>query len=502
MASDTYRQYIQRVKDINTSSSIEALLDWDQEVVMPPRGAETRAAQSAFIAGVSHERLIDPAFGRLLEQVEREADPDPVVATNVREIRRIYDRKIKLPTPLVQEIARSVALAKEAWVQARKDSDFPHFAPHLQKLLDLKREVAERIGYSGEPYDALMDEYEPGARAADVQRVFDEVRRELVPLVRDIKSAANQPDTTLLERPCPVDGQATFGRRVADAMGFDFEAGRIDISTHPFCQSFSPQDVRFTTRYSETYMPMSLFGVMHEAGHAMYEQGLPFEHAFTPAGMYVSLGVHESQSRLWENFVGRSRPFWAYWFAPLQAQFPSLADATVDDWYFAVNAVRPSLIRVEADEVTYGLHIMLRFDLERRLMTDRLRVKDVPEAWNEGMQQLLGITPPNDAEGCLQDIHWSMGIFGYFPTYALGNLYAAQFYQQAMADLGATGDGLDMQLARGDMAPLREWLRDRIHRHGQRYRGNELVQVVTGRPLSPGPFVEYLRRKYKPLYGI
>jgi carboxypeptidase Taq len=362
----------------------------------------------------------------------------------------------------------------------------------------LKRQVAEKIGYQTEPFDALLDEFEPGARAAEVQKVFDAVKGELVPLVHAVKTAPRQPNMALLAHDCPRDRQEAFGRQVAAAMGFDFQAGRLDVSTHPFCSGMSPLDVRMTTRYDEHYLPMSLFGIMHEAGHGLYEQGLDPVHAFTPMGQSVSLGIHESQSRLWENFVGRSRPFWVCYFPQLQAAFPVLADVSLDDWYFAINAVRPSLIRVEADEVTYSLHIMLRFDLERQMIAGELQVADIPAAWNAGMQQLLGITPPNDAEGCLQDIHWSIGIFGYFPTYALGNLYAAQFCEAARRALLE----FEAQLARGELTPLREWLRESIHRHGQRYRAAELVQVVTGQPLSHVPFINYLNSKYRPLYGL
>jgi carboxypeptidase Taq len=496
--SKNYQKLIERVKEIQIATSIEGLLDWDQETCMPPKATETRAAQMAFAAGIGHERLIDKKFGRLLEKVEQEVDSDPVVATNVREVRRVYDRKVKLPTKLVQAIANATTLAKEAWVKARADANFPLFAPHLEKLLDLKRQVAEKVGYTTEPFDALMDEFEPGARAADVQKVFDAVKAELVPLVQAVQSAPRQPKTSLLERSCPPAKQAQFGRWIAQQMGYDFEAGRLDVSAHPFCSSFSPHDVRITTRYDEHYLPTSLFGIMHEAGHALYEQGLDPAHAFTPAGQSVSLGVHESQSRLWENFVGRSRPFWHYYLAPLKAEFPSLADVGLDDWYFAINAVRPSFIRVEADEVTYALHIMLRFDLERQMIADKVKVRDVPAAWNEGMRQLLGITPANDADGCLQDIHWSLGTFGYFPTYALGNLYAAQFFEAARRAL----PDLDAQLAHGELHPLREWLRENIHRHGQRYRAAELVGVVTGQPLSPAAFLKYLSAKFRPLYGI
>lgn len=494
-----YDAFRTRVRDLSAARSVEALLDWDQETQMPPHGAEDRANQLALLAGIVHERLTSDELGALLEQLTRDgAVDDPDAAVNVREIRRDFERAIKLPTDLVREIARSAALAKDAWVGARRDSDFSAFAPHLEHLLDLKRRMADHIGWTTERYDALLDEYEPGARAADIERVFAGVRTALVPLVRDIAAAPRRPDLTILERHCPVAAQAEFNRTLAGALGFSFDAGRIDTSVHPFCSGLTPRDVRLTTRYDERYMPMSLFGILHEAGHGMYEQGLPAEHTGTPLAQAASLGIHESQSRLWENFVGRSLPMWRHFYRPLQAAFPSLADVSLTDWHFAINNVRPSLIRVEADEVTYGLHIMLRFELERSLLDAKLAVRDVPAAWNDGMRDLLGVTPPRDALGCLQDIHWSQGTFGYFPTYLLGTLYAAQLFaaaQRAMPDL-------DQQIERGELAPLRSWLRTSVHQHGRRYRAGELVQRISGEAPSDRPFVEYLRGKFRPLYGL
>lgn len=498
MSSKGYEAFIEQVREIHLCESIGGLLDWDQETYMPPKGAETRAAQLSLIAGIAHKRLTSDEFARQLETVEAEGDGDPVVATNVRDMRRVHDRAVKLPTKLVQQIAQASSLARQAWVAARKESQFAKFSPHLEKLLDLKRQVAEKIGYDENPYDALMDEFEPGMRASQVQQVFDALKGQLVPLVQAIKDAPRQPKTAVLDAKCPVDAQARFGRWIAEQMGYDFEAGRLDTTTHPFCQGISPQDVRITSRYNETYLPMSLFGTMHEAGHALYEQGLDPEHAHTPAGMHVSLGIHESQSRMWENLVGRSRAFWEHYYGKLQAEFPALASVALEDWYFAINTVRPSLIRVEADEVTYNLHIMLRFDIERQMIAGKLKIADIPEAWNAAMQQMLGITPPDDAQGCLQDIHWSMGIFGYFPTYALGNLYAAQFFEAAREAL----PNLDGEIGAVRLMPLLEWLREHIHRQGKRYRAAELVERVTGKALSHEPFIEYLRGKYQPLYGF
>ncbi|MBU0637347.1 MAG: carboxypeptidase M32 [Planctomycetes bacterium] len=499
VASDTYEKFIQHVRELNTARAIAELLDWDQETYMPPCAAEQRGQQMALISGLAHEKLTSDEMGNLVVQLdEAGAADDPTVATNVRELRREYDRAVKIPTTLVQEIAQTTSRARQTWLKARQEANFAHFAPQLARLLDLKRQVADLVGWDAERYDALIDEFEPQTRAAPVQELFDRLKAELVPLVAALQDAPRQPDTTLLERECPAGRQAAFNRRISAAMGFDFEAGRIDVSAHPFCISAGPLDVRITTRYNERYLPGALFGTMHETGHGLYEQGFDPQHTGTPMASSVSLGIHESQSRTWENLVGRSRPFWEHFFPALQAEFPTLADVALDDWYFAINVVRPSFIRVEADEVTYGLHIMLRFDLERQMVAGQLAVDDIPDAWNTRFREYLGITPPNDAEGCLQDIHWSMGIFGYFLTYQLGNLYAAQFFQAARRGL----PDLDEQLRRGELAPLREWLRENIHVHGKRYRAHELVHEVTGAELSHKPYIDYLHAKYKPLYGV
>lgn len=499
MIPQTYETFIQQVKEIATARSIEGLLEWDQETYMPKRGAADRAEQLAFVAGLAHERQTSEEFGGLIERLARETNGvDPVIETNVREAKRAHERAVRIPTELVRQIARTSSLAKDAWVAARKRSDFASFAPSLEKMLDLKRRLADHVGWDTEPYDALMDEYEPGAKAADIDAVFVQLRAELVPLVQVLQQAPRQPDRSILKREFPRAGQERFNRTIAAAVGFDFDAGRIDVSAHPFCSGLVPADVRMTTRYDERYLPMSLFGVLHEAGHGLYEQGFERGHTGTPMASAVSLGIHESQSRMWENLVGRSRPFWEHFYPSLQAEFEALRDVPLDAWMFAINAVEPSFIRVEADEVTYGLHIILRFDLERRLIAGKLAVRDVPAAWNDGVRTLLGITPPDDAHGCLQDIHWAMGIFGYFPTYQLGNLYAAQFFVQAQQALPGLEDGF----RRGELRPLLNWLRENIHRHGKRYRAHELVQVVTGKSLSHRPFIDYLHAKFKPLYGV
>lgn len=499
MSSENYAAFVEQLRELGALSSVEAVLDWDQETQMPPRGAADRARQSALLAGLAHEKLCGPELGGLLDKVEQEGlNGDIAVRTNVRETRRLLERARRLPTPLVKELSRVTALARPEWAAARRENDFDRFAPHLERILELKREVAQRIGYANEPYDALLDEFEPGMATAAVAALFDGVKANVVELLREIQSAPRRPDGLLLTRHCPADAQVTFCREVAKLFGFDFEAGRLDTSTHPFCSGFTPADVRITTRYDEHYLPGALFGVMHEVGHGLYEQGLDGQHTGTPMARAVSLGIHESQSRLWENQVGRCQETWEYLIEPLRRTFPSLVDVGVDEWVFAINTVEPSLIRVEADEVTYALHIMLRFDIERRLIRGELAVKDLPRAWNAAFRETLGIVPPTDAQGCLQDIHWSQGMFGYFPTYALGSMYAAQFFAAARRALPDLAD----DFRRGEFRALREWLREAIHRHGMRYRAKELVEVVTGRPPAPDDFMAYLNAKYRGLYAL
>lgn len=496
--SDVYNIFRGRVREIGQLGATSALLNWDAETYMPAKGLATRAEQLSLLAALAHDRLTDPALGELLDQLADRND-DPVVVTNVRETRREYDRAVKVPRALVRRIAEVSMIAKDAWAKARERSAFDQFAPHLEELLDLKRQVADAVGYDGERYDALLDEYEPGATAAELTALFESLRGPLAEWVRVLGEAKCGPDGTVLSRRYPVEPQRLWCRQTAELMGFDFEAGRLDVSTHPFCSGTCPGDVRLTTRYDEHHFSSAVFGTMHEAGHGLYEQGLPIEHVFTPAGQSVSLGIHESQSRLWENMVGRGRAFWDRYYEQCRVAFPeALSDVSVDAFYGAVNIVRPSMIRVEADEVTYNLHIILRFEIERDLVSGRLAVRDVPQAWNAKMQSLLGITPTSDAEGCLQDIHWSMGAFGYFPTYTLGNLYAAQFYaaaDRAIPDLAG-------HIRSGNFAPLRDWLRTNVHHHGQRYRAAELVERITGGPLSIEPFMAYLRAKFLPVYGL
>lgn len=471
---------------------------------MPTGGNEHRANQLSLLAGVAHEWSTLPKIGELLDQLgdsELTDAADSDTAVNIREIRRTYDRSRKLPQRLVEEISRVTALAQHHWAEARSNSDFRAFAPWLEQIITLKREEAAAVGFAegGEPYDALLDEYEPGASSADVAAVFDALRQEVVPLLDAIKGARNVPNRALLSQHFPAAQQAMLGREAAAAIGFDFRKGRLDVTTHPFCSGFGPGDCRLTTRYDESFFSSAFFGTLHESGHGMYEQGLREDAFGTPLGSSVSLGIHESQSRMWENLVGRSRAFWQHFYPRAQQLFPdALSSSSLDDFYFAINAVSPSFIRVEADEVTYNLHIMLRFDLERDLISGKLKPNDVPEAWNSRFTSDFGITPANDTEGCLQDIHWSAGLLGYFPTYALGNMYASQFYAAAEAELG----DLQQMFAKGEFMPLLDWLREHIHYHGQRFTASRLVEVVTGMSLSNKPLMQQLNARFRPLYGI
>jgi carboxypeptidase Taq len=497
-----YEELIRRFKEYSLLGSCASVLVWDERTYMPHNGSALRGEQMAVLARLTHEMLTAPEVGRLLAEVESarpDQNQDGTAAANAREIRRLYERAVKLPKSLVEELARVTTRAQQVWQEARQNQDFASFQPYLDQIVRLKRQEADAIGYQTNPYDALLDEFEPGATAAEITRIFAELRQELVPLVQAITTSPRRPRGDILEREYPIERQEIFGQAAAAAIGFDFRAGRLDKTTHPFCSGMGPGDCRITTRYNPRRFNDAFFGILHEAGHGLYEQNLDHDQFGTPAGAAVSLGIHESQSRLWENLVGRGRPFWEHFFPRARQVFvDALQDVTLDEFIFAINDVQPSFIRVEADEVTYNIHIILRFELEQALIQGDLSSADVPAAWNERFQKSFGLTPSNDALGCLQDVHWSSGGIGYFPTYTLGNMYAAQLMDQARADLG----DLDGDFRRGDFGRLKGWLGEKVHRHGQRYRAGELCQRITGKPLSHKPLLSYLRRKYAPLYGI
>jgi carboxypeptidase Taq len=482
--------------------SIDALLGWDERTYLPPEAGAYRAEQMTYIAGLLHKKRTDPRLGELLGELATSKlakDPHSDVGTTIRQLRREYDKRIKLPQKLVEELTRAAVLGQQAWVKARQNDDFASFAPHAEKLYHLKRQQAECLGYAKHPYDALLDDFEPGAKTDDVTRVLQELRQELVPLVQAIIASGKNAPVEIVSREYPSAAQEAFGKAAAAAIGFDFQRGRLDVTHHPFCAGMGPGDCRITTRYDERFFNTAFFGILHEAGHGIYDQGLRTEQFGLPPGMFVSLGIHESQSRMWENLVGRGRAFWKHFFPQLKAAFPAATDGICpDDFFWAVNHVEPSLIRVEADEATYNLHIIVRFELEQELLSGNLAVTDLPGAWREKYQQYLGIAPPNDADGCLQDVHWSAGLIGYFPTYSLGNLYAAQFFERADRELG----GLEAQFARGEFLSLKQWLNKQIHQRGQCYTASELVQLITGQPLSHAPLIRHLRGKFGPLYGL
>ncbi|HEX5442594.1 MAG TPA: carboxypeptidase M32 [Pirellulales bacterium] len=502
MSHATYEKLRRHVHDTAVLHSIDALLGWDERCLLPHAGGDYRAEQMTLIAGMIHERQTDPKLGEWLDELMQSplaGDATSDSGATIHQVKRQYDKKTKLPKSLVEELTRTAVLGQQVWQGARRDNDFAALAPLLEKTVRLKREQAQAVGFRECAYDALLDDYEPHELTSNVAQVLAGLRDELVALVAAIRHAGRSSKIELLHRRYPVHAQERFAREAAEKIGFDFLRGRLDVTAHPFCTAPGPHDCRITTRYEERYFNCAFFGTLHEAGHGIYDQGLRADWFGLPPGEAVSMGIHESQSRMWENLVGRHRAFWQYFYPLAQEHFTeALGDVPLDDFYFAINDVRPSLIRVEADEATYNLHILIRFELEQDLINGGLAVADLPQAWNAKYRDYLGIEPPNDAEGVLQDIHWPAGLFGYFPTYSLGNLYAAQFFDQAGRDLG----DLPKQFARGEFQPLRQWLIEKLHRHGQRYTAGQLVERVTGKALSHVPLLGHLRGKLGPLYGV
>jgi len=479
-------------KELQLVSDSAALLGWDQEVLLPSRGIPYRAEQMSWFSGYVHERFTAAEVGEWIVEAEDQTKAgDVVAAANCREWRHEYDRSTCLPTKLVQELAEARVHSQAAWAEARKVSDFRRFAPHLQKLVDLSREHAERWGYDDQLYDALIDRFERGATARGLVGTLGSLRTALLPIV-DAATSRPPYDRSGLSGHYPVERQQAFNREVAESIGFDFEAGRIDTAVHPFCSGMAPYDTRLTTRYDETDFLSSLFGVLHEAGHGLYEQGLPKDWRGQPVGNSVSLGVHESQSRLWENHVGRSRGFWEKWLPRAIHHFPHLMGLTPEDLYAAVNQAERSHIRVEADEVTYDLHILLRFELECAIFSGDLAIADIPGEWNRRFESYFGLPVRNDAEGCLQDIHWSMGIFGYFPTYSLGNLNAAHLASAAKSQDPAVAAAF----ASAEYAPLLAWMRKHLHEAGSLHLPDDLVTRAAGTPVTSEALVSHLRERY------
>ena len=499
---EAYGRFLDHHRETSLLNSCAGLLGWDQETYMPKGGAEIRSRQLALLRGMAHRRSTGKEYGDLLAAAEAagiDAELHPEAVANLRDARRVYDRVVNVPAELVEEHTKTTVLARRAWVDARGKNEFPLFLPHLEAVFDVARRLAEAIGFEGSPYDAALDGYEPGETEEGIRELFEPLREAHVRLLQRILDSGRPVDTAVLHRNYPREAQASLARAAAEAIGFDFERGRIDETAHPFCAGTGPDDVRLTTRYHEDFFNPAFFGTLHEAGHGLYEQGLDMAHYGTPMGLACSFGVHESQSRMWENLVGRSRAFWRWCYPKARAAFPeALAGVGEEDFWRAVNDVRPSLIRVEADEVTYNLHIMLRFELERAMLAGDLAPRDLPGAWNEAFQHSFGITPPDDADGCLQDIHWSAGLIGYFPTYTLGNVYAAQLYAAAERDLGELGP----EFERGEFGHLRSWLNQNIHRHGRRFPARELVERVCGEPPSPEPLIRQLESRFRAIYDL
>ena len=500
--STAFESLCDHVRDTAKLNCIQELLEWDERCKMPPKGGEYRADQVALIAKLSHQRSTDERVGDWLEQLSGDPlakDENSDSGATIRLLRKSYEKQKRIPESLIEELTRYRVLGQQAWVEARKNDDFSSFAPTLEKIIDLTKQMADAIGYEDCRYDALLDEYEPQATTKEVAQTLGGLRTELVPLIQAIKDSGKKAPIEIIKRIYPREAQERFGRKAATAIGFDFEAGRLDVTQHPFCMTGGRGDIRITTRYDERFFNSAFFGTLHEAGHGIYEQGLRPEFFGLPPGKYCSLGIHESQSRLFENFVGRSRSFWEHFYPAAQNEFKeALTDVSLDDFYFAVNDVRPSLIRVEADEATYNLHIIIRFELEQSLINEDMPIADLPAAWREKYREYLGIEPPDDADGVLQDVHWSAALIGYFPTYALGNIYAGQFFEKASEEIG----NVDQQFANGDFAPLREWFVENVHKPGQCYPATELVKRVTGKPLSHDGLIRYLKAKLEPLYGM
>jgi carboxypeptidase Taq len=492
------RETVGEIADLERAA---AVLVWDQETFMPSGGVEDRANQLATLRRLAHVRLVSNEVEGLLDRAEAEvaglpADSDE--ASLVRVTRRDHGQAVRLPAELVADMARATARARPVWQLAKARSDWSLFAPAMQVTVDLSRRMADALGYDERPYDALIARTEPGLTTARVESLFDDVQAAIVPLLRDLTAHADRVDASVMERPCDGPRQLTFALQTIACIGYDLERGRQDLSAHPFCTSFGPGDVRVTTRAGRTLGDSCLFSSIHESGHAMYNQGIPRSLDRTPLWGGVSPGVHESQSRLWENLVGRTRSFWEWCFPRLRAAFPdSLADVDAETFWRACNAVRPSYVRVDADEVTYNLHILLRFRIENDLLEGRLAVADVPDAWNAQVRDVLGLEPPSHREGPLQDIHWTSRLGG-FVGYTLGNLIGAQLMAAARRDL----PNLDRQFADGEFSSLLGWLRDRVHRWGRKLTPDELVERTTGEPISAGPWIAYVQGKFRGLYVL
>lgn len=497
--NQTYMQFtdhMQRLADVLFSS---AVLQWDQETYMPEKGAEIRARQLATLSGLAHKAGTDEKLEKWLNELNKATDLNEEEKVNVYHANRDFSIRKKYSTEFVEKMSRTVSAAFQSWHEAKTNNKFSVFAPHLEKLLELKYEECELLGYKNHPYDALLDQFEPGLTVEQLDPVFDGVRKNLKPVIDQVIVHGKNVRDDFMTRKFDVDKQWSLGLDLLKQMGYDFTAGRQDKSSHPFTIHFNAHDVRVTTRVDENNLHEMIWSCIHEGGHALYEQGLKLEYYGLAMGEAVSLSIHESQSRLWENNVGRSLPYWKCNYKLLQQYFPAeLKDVTVEEFYKAMNRVTPSFIRTNADELTYHFHVLIRYEIEKALFEKKLKVRELPEYWNAKYKEYLGIDVPSDTKGVLQDVHWSHGSFGYFPTYSLGSFYAAQFFETVSEQI----PGLEDQILKGNLIPLLDWLRKNVHQHGKKYDANELCKKITGKTLDPNAFISYAKNKYGSMLGI
>ena len=500
--STNFDKLLEKVYEIHDIEKAMGVLSWDKETNMPKAGTQARIQQMTTLRRLSHAMSTSDEMGELIETAAAEVEDsayDSDQASLIRYLRRSYEEARQLPPEFVRRMSEVSGRANPAWVEARANNDFAHFQPHLEEVIKLVQEMAELYGYEDEKYDPLLDKFEHGMKTAEVRAIFNAVKEELTPLREAIAERGTAVDDSIVHQSFSIDKQKEFAHYIAEAVGYDFSRGHLGTVVHPFATSFSRNDARITTRWYPHFLNPSLFGTLHESGHAMYEQGTHPDLARTPLARGTSSGIHESQSRMIENIVGRSLGFWQAHYPKLQALFPDQLDQhDVTAFYRAINKVQPSFIRVEADELTYNFHIILRFELEQAMLNGDLTVADLPTAWNDKMQELLGVVPPNDSQGCLQDVHWTRPGFGYFPTYALGNLYAAQFYETAVAQNPTIAE----EMTEGQTDALLTWLRENIHQHGRKFTPSELVQQATGSPLTHKPFMRYVTQKFSEIYDL
>jgi carboxypeptidase Taq len=496
---NAYSDLVDKLEEISRLGGVMSTLHWDQEVIMPSGAAQSRAKQISALAGVIHERSTDPKLGDCLSALSEE-DPstfNQFEACNIREAQREYDKETKVPKKLVQEMAELGSKGHFVWIKARKDNKFSDFAPTLERFIELKKEWAACVFPDLSAYDANIDNFERGTTMAEIAPIFERLKAELIPLIKSVREAKYQPDTSFLEGTFPVDRQEALGKQISRDMGFAFDQGRMDVSVHPFCGGGHPTDVRITTRYHDSDFIESLYAVIHETGHGLYEQGRMKEGRDLPVSEALTMGIHESQSLFWERMIAQNKAFCAHYIETIRATFPQNLEAvTSDTLYEAINTCNPSFIRVEADELTYPLHVILRFEVEMGLFDGSVRVCELPELWNDKMENYLGVRPPTDTLGVLQDVHWSGGAFGYFPSYTLGAMYACQFFNTMQSELPDTLKHIES----GNFSPIKNWLNAKIHSQGSLYSPQELVQRITGEPLNPDHFINYLKTKYHAIY--